>query len=976
MVDANRTAELSISLSSAGSEAAGSTLGGGHLTCQIDRLPLDVVEPLLRRRVAGGQLAGSLSARLDCTWGGGPKHDEVSVQGQVDATDLLLAAAALGRDRIEMAKLSVPCQIVGTSDELRIDKLLLDCDLGQVSLTGKIALADFAAGNVLAAVLHESCQLSGKLDLVRLAALLPDTLCIRPGTQVTAGELNVSLTSGPPAADQQSGMCWSGKVETSDLEAVADGTQFKWQQPLAVEFQAHDGPSGPVVDKINCDSSFLHVEGSGTLDQLTAGATFDLNRLATELAQFVDLRGCQLAGTGQLQLIWQRDQGGHVQSQADVTARDFALATPNRRPWQEASVALHVEGAGTMTGGTLAHVDALSARFEAGDERLSVQLVGPLDNPLSAAWPVQIGWQGELASLLPRVEVWTGTALAGWDAAGSGNLAAMAQVSADGLDMQQCTLTIQRLHLWGHGLYLDEPQAELSAAATWQRATDKVEVPLATLKGTTLIARLNNFALSLTEKSGPQASGNATLQGDLATLAHWLQDPLVPPAQNRRPAFQPDRTCAAARSQPCRAQCHDRRSASRGGARAGRAQMAALLRPAAAAQAASTWQEPRLTLAARIDYDPAHDELQITQGELLGKNLQAQVNGKIAALASQPNFDLTGQVVCDWEQLAPVWRPYVGDSVKIVGNEPWPFTLRGPWTSGATPALAGAGRMTGQATVRWLSASAYGFDVSSGSIDARLADGTLTFQPVDVAVAGGQLLLAPVLRLSALPAEIDLPAGPLLSNVQLSEQVCAHALKFIAPVFAEVTRTEGQFSVTLQGGRLPLADATAGDVAGQMLVQSAQMRPGPILQTLAGFAQQVEGILQGKVPFANQAKAVSLVKIENQTVDFRLVDRRVYHRGLQFVVGGVTITTRGSVGLDETIAVLAEIPMPAGLLAKQANPADPEKQTLKIPITGTLKNYKIDPRAIEQLPLLLIKGTGSVINRLEGTLEKLVPGDR
>ena len=119
--------------------------------------------------------------------------------------------------------------------------------------------------------------------------------------------------------------------------------------------------------------------------------------------------------------------------------------------------------------------------------------------------------------------------------------------------------------------------------------------------------------------------------------------------------------------------------------------------------------------------------------------------------------------------------------------------------------------------------------------------------------------------------------------------------------------------------------------------------------------------------------AVDLIRIDNQKVDFRLVDGRVYHRNLQFVLSGVTVTTHGSVGLDETLAVLAEFPMPAGLLGKQAGS---ENQTVKIPITGTIDKPKFDPKALEQLPLLLIKGTGSVINRLEGTLEKLVPGGR
>ncbi len=469
LVDANRTADVTISLGSQGSETAGA-LGSGHLKCQIDRLPLDVAEPLLRRRIAGGQLAGNLSARLDCTWGGGPKQDEVSVQGQIDATDLLLGATALGHDRIEMARLTVPCQIVGTAEQLRIDKLILDCDLGRISATGTIAPQDFAAGSLLAAAGRQTCQLSGKLDLMRLAALLPETLAIRSGTQITAGDLNVSLASGPAAGGVAADMSWHGKLETSDLEAIADGVALKWQQPLAVEFQAHDGPAGPVIDKVNCDASFMHVEAAGTLDQFTTGATFDLSHLASQLAQFVDLGGCQLAGKGQLQLIWQRDSVGRVQSQLDVSAHDFALATPSHRPWQEPSVMLHVEAAGTMTGNALTRVDMFSARFEAGSEQFTAQLSGPLDNPLAGVWPVQIGWQGDIAGLMPRAEVWLGAALAGWEAAGVGTLAAQVQLSSEGFDLDQCRLAIQRLHVWGHGLYLDEPQAEINATARWRRA--------------------------------------------------------------------------------------------------------------------------------------------------------------------------------------------------------------------------------------------------------------------------------------------------------------------------------------------------------------------------------------------------------------------------------------------------------------------------------------------------------------------------
>ncbi len=73
----------------------------------------------------------------------------------------------------------------------------------------------------------------------------------------------------------------------------------------------------------------------------------------------------------------------------------------------------------------------------------------------------------------------------------------------------------------------------------------------------------------------------------------------------------------------------------------------------------------------------------------------------------------------------------------------------------------------------------------------------------------------------------------------------------MAPVLSEVTRTSGQFSVELQGGQLPLANPLAGDVAGQLQVHAVEMQPGPILQGLLGFAQQIEGLARGQIPFAS-----------------------------------------------------------------------------------------------------------------------------
>jgi hypothetical protein len=143
---------------------------------------------------------------------------------------------------------------------------------------------------------------------------------------------------------------------------------------------------------------------------------------------------------------------------------------------------------------------------------------------------------------------------------------------------------------------------------------------------------------------------------------------------------------------------------------------------------------------------------------------------------------------------------------------------------------------------------------------------------------------------------------------------------------------------------------------------------------LLGFAQQIEGLAKGQIPFAHAQQPVSLIRIENQTVDFRMVGGRVYHRGLQFTAGNVTITTKGSVGLDESLSVVAEIPMHAGLLGNNSKLKGIDSDSLQIPIEGTIQHPKIDPRTIEKLTGALLKNTTrSLLNPLKQGLKELAP---
>ena len=113
-------------------------------------------------------------------------------------------------------------------------------------------------------------------------------------------------------------------------------------------------------------------------------------------------------------------------------------------------------------------------------------------------------------------------------------------------------------------------------------------------------------------------------------------------------------------------------------------------------------------------------------------------------------------------------------------------------------------RLQARLEVPWASANVYGLPIGGGKIAAALGEGTLRIDPLALAVAEGQLTAAPNVRLDPEPMLLTLPKGPVLTNVKISPEVSEAMLKYIAPVLAGATQSEGQFSLQLDGARVPL----------------------------------------------------------------------------------------------------------------------------------------------------------------------------
>jgi hypothetical protein len=202
--------------------------------------------------------------------------------------------------------------------------------------------------------------------------------------------------------------------------------------------------------------------------------------------------------------------------------------------------------------------------------------------------------------------------------------------------------------------------------------------------------------------------------------------------------------------------------------------------------------------------------------------------------------------------------------------------------------------------------------------------------------------------------EFRLSKGLLAQHIQIDPATCGSMLKFIAPPLAGVANVQGSFSIELDDCRVPLSDPSKADVSGRLIVHSMTIGSSPLTHELAVF----------------QSREAAAQMRPESIVPFRLTQGRVYHDNLELIFPDITIRSRGSVGLDETLDILVQMPVPAKWLAGNTAAAQAMRnQTISAPLRGTLAKPQLDPKAMQDLTAqFLQKAAGNV---LESQLNRL-----
>lgn len=891
-------------------------------------LPLDMFQSPLGRLLSSPiRLAGQLASNAEGTWDSSDKGLSFQFAGNLAADQLRLSGSVLGSDELRLSRLDASGQADCHEGHLDLRQLSLRTDIGKIQAEGSLALGNSTA-SLLASLPQQACHLEGELDIARLAAMLPSTLHLEQNTRITSGALQINLDSrrGPQ------GMLWRGQVASSRLQATSQGRSIVWEKPIQISFAAHQTDQGPVVENLACESSFLKASGAGTPAQLTASATLNLDQLVDELRGLVDLRQLRLSGIGSTQLSWKRAPDSTFRLDGQLQLRNFECSLPQRPAWAEESVNGWLIATGKTNFTPDTRLDTALVRLETTQDRIEAQLVQPMASLRDGGvWPVQIQAMGRLERWRPRLIPWVN--LNDYQFAGSHQLAIHLTASASQLQVHRAQIALQSVSVSGPSVRVDEPRMDLVAAGNWNWAQGHVELPQVTFTSQSLAAQLKQGYLATANQGVSQMRGALHFQGDLSRIQQWV---------------------AAAAAEPMAWQVAGQLSGDLGFEQlqdktAGKLEVV-LQRVVAAHRSGRTIQQQAIRLAARGDYQPARGTIHLDEADLNSPMARLTVGGDVSVAQEHRRLDLEGQVQYDWAPIAELLQTTMGTSIRIAGRGANPVAYHGPLS------LATA---EGKASLAWTSAELYGFKVGRGMVDATLAGGAVSFRPMDLDVNEGKVHLAPRIQLTPQATVLSVDKGRLADQVRINPTVCVSALKYIAPAMSGVASAEGRFSIELDQLQIPLETPERGQLSGRMLIHSVQIGPGTLTQEMA--------LALGYTGAAQIAR--------ESTIDFQMTNGRIYHRGVALQFPNTTVRTEGSVGLDKSLSLMAEMPIPPKWQAAKVVGTVLRDQTIRLPINGTVDKPKVDGQALAKLTHQFIENaTQNVLqDRLNKQLNKLIP---
>lgn len=846
--------------------------------------------------------------------------------------------------------------------------LIVQTDVGSASANGQLDLETWVNSVASGQLPQQEIRAEGNLDLARLALMLPATLHIQEGVQINRANLTFQLTNWLDGGIQRANF----NIESPRIEASRNGQPFSWNQPIRLAGTARQLQQGLELENFRCDSKFLEVEGSGTLEQAAFTIKGDLNQLNHQLSQMFDFGELKLAGKLDGQLGWDRSTARSLYDPFKAGATlvvESPLVQLGETRWEQPKLELEMVSDMQINQSNQLALAGSYIKMDAGQDSLTINLREPIQNvSLNSSLPIDLELNGGLHTWLAQLSPFI--PLENIQGTGQISTRAVANVSRNMVTVDDLGMELTEVDMDAYGFRIREPRIVVKGNLQLDPQQAHFLINQMTLASSTVSASGQSIRYQPGSSNGG-LEGQVAFRADINRVAQcipsldtsdikWFGD-AVGNANLKYDGNQIDGTIQAKVTNLVAATAVQ--------------QQAAGVQPASNQNGWNIlWEEQQVDVNASLAMTPDVENLKLDQLTIDSQTLQLAAAGQIQNMTTQMNVDVHGNWTPDLDKVNELVSAYTGEQVKIAGGKQQAFTIKGAVFD--DPTAQGNAWLSRQlkfdTNLAWQQLDLFGFDIGPSLMTTRLANSAVVVNTQPISVSGGTIQLQPTVHLRGSAPTIVLPEGKIADQVQLTPENCRGWLKYVAPIVADATASQGTFSLTSGGARIPLANVNASKGDAEIVIHQARVGPGPLGQQLIGIANQVKTIVKG-VGASNVAnQSASWIVLPEQRIPVQIERGQVVHRNVAFDVGGTKIITSGSVGLDQRINMVAEIPIADEWLGDNRYLAGLRGQKISIPIAGTLSKPQLDSRVLQSFAKQMLQQTaqGAIENEINGLIQK------
>lgn len=371
----------------------------------------------------------------------------------------------------------------------------------------------------------------------------------------------------------------------------------------------------------------------------------------------------------------------------------------------------------------------------------------------------------------------------------------------------------------------------------------------------------------------------------------------------------------------------------------------------AASDTAPAWSLQDLTAHCRA-VNEGTDAIHIEDLRIESRPLRAAVAGTITRRDAEAFVDLEGELISDPQKLLEFLGQSLPGSLRVEGLSARRLVLHGPVSTvrAAIADVPPAVEPRGTAELGWAALEVGGIESIGGVVSAEWQPGRLGLTPRRMPVSGGRIVALPWIDLGPSRQSLVFDPGLLAENIELTPAMTRSWIRYVSPLMSDAAAVSGRVSLRTDGGRVPVAAPQTGEVRGVLQIHEAQLAPGPLAQQIVPLLEQVRQLLDGRWPRGGRAAPMRAgLTAPRQEVAVRLANGRVYHERMEFTAAGTVVVSSGSVGLDESLDLVIELPLSEKWLPRAARGTAEAGEPLRIPVGGTLRQPVVDRAPLAEL---------------------------